>query len=155
MEDHDYESTTTMTDLDLPLHTPIGASTTSDCVDGLQVYGDTEIDVDNIEIDDAHAAAAVAIGMSDLTTPVKLLDRLSASGSPSMSSTSSDSHPGSSKAVVFPSLNGSYHQGSLLRLSISSSTKGMSAQTILVRMVTQYLCRLERISAWVTKATQR
>ncbi|KAG9312262.1 hypothetical protein JVU11DRAFT_7565 [Chiua virens] len=154
-EDHDYESTTTTTDSDPPPHTPIGASTTSDCVEGLQVRGDDEVDVDDIESNDAHAAAAVVVGISDLTTPVKLLDRLSASGSPSMSSTSSDSRPGSSKAVVFPSLNGSCRQGSLSRLSISSSSEGMSAQTILARMVTRYLCRLERISAWVTKASQR
>ncbi|KAG9311864.1 hypothetical protein JVU11DRAFT_8116 [Chiua virens] len=117
---------TTTTDSDPPPHTPIGASTTSDCVEGLQVHGDDGVDVVNIEIDDAHAVAAVAIGMSDITTPVELLDRFSASGSPSMSSTSSDSRPGSSKAVVFPSLNGSCRQGSLSRLSISSSSEGIS-----------------------------
>ncbi|KAG9316296.1 hypothetical protein JVU11DRAFT_2326 [Chiua virens] len=90
----------------------------------LLVYGDDEVDVDNIEIDDAHAAAAVAFGMSDLTMPVKLLDRFS---------------------VWFPLyviplvgllswvLKGC---GSLSRLSISSSSEGMSVQTTPARTVT-------------------
>ncbi|KAG9307890.1 hypothetical protein JVU11DRAFT_13048 [Chiua virens] len=56
-EGHDHESTTTTTDSDPPPHTPIGASTTLDCVEGLQVHGDDGVDVDNIEIDDAHAVA--------------------------------------------------------------------------------------------------
>ncbi|KAG9317700.1 hypothetical protein JVU11DRAFT_1913 [Chiua virens] len=92
-KDHNYEKSTTTTDLDPLSHTPIGATTTSGCVEGLQLHRDDEVDVNNIGIDDAYATAAIAIGISDLIIPVKLLDRFSASAS-SVPSASLDFRPG-------------------------------------------------------------
>lgn len=135
--DHDYESTTTTTDSDLPPHTPIGAATTSHCIEALQVHGDNEVEVHGIEIDTEHAAASVTFGLSDPTTPVKLLGRFA---SPSASSGSPDSNRAgyepSKATVVFPSLNGSFRQGSSSRMSVSLSSQGMSTQTTPARIVT-------------------
>lgn len=136
--DHGYESTTTTTDSDPPPHTPIGAATTSHCVEALQVHGDDEIEVHGVEIDAEHAAASVAISLSDPTTPVKLLGRFSMPTSPSASSGSPcynrDGYGSSKTAVVFPSLNGSFRQGS--QTSVSLPTRGISAQTTPGRTVT-------------------
>lgn len=138
--DHGYESTTTTTDSDPPPHTPIGAATTSRCVEALQDHGDDEVEVHGVEIDIEHAATSVTIGLSDPTTPVKLFDRSSMSTSPSMSSGSPgsnwDSHGSSKAAVVFPSLNGSFRQGSLSQVTFSLSSRGMSAETTPARTVT-------------------
>lgn len=127
--DHGYESTTTTTDSDPPPHTPIGTATTSHCVEALQIHGDDEVEVDGVEIDEAHGA----IRLSDPTTPVKLPDRFSMSTSPSLSAGSVDSHQegceSSKAAVVFPSLNGTFCQGSSSQVSTSLSSPGMSSQT--------------------------
>lgn len=138
--DHGYESTTTTTDSDPPPHTPIGATTTSRCVAALQVHGDDEVEVHGVEIDMEHVDSSARIGLSDPTTPVKLLGGFSMSSSPSVSSGSPGSNRdgcGSSKAaVVFPSLNGSFRQGSLSQMSVSLSSRGVSAQTTPARTVT-------------------
>ncbi|KAG8220447.1 hypothetical protein J3R82DRAFT_3141 [Butyriboletus roseoflavus] len=136
--DHGYESTTTTTDSDPPPHTPIGATTMSHCVEALQVHGDDDDGVHGLEIDMGHTSAAISL--SDPTTPVKLLGGFTMSTSPSASSGSPGSNRdgcGSSKAaVVFPSLNGSFCQGSLSQMSVSLSSRGMSAQTTPARTVT-------------------
>ncbi|KAF8554841.1 hypothetical protein OG21DRAFT_1021139 [Imleria badia] len=131
--DHGYESTTTTTDSDPPPHTPVGAATTSHCVEALQLHGDDEVEVHGVDIDAECAAGSVTIRLSDPSTPVKVLDRFSMSAPPSVSSDSPDSHRGGCESaramVVFPSLNGSFRQGSSSHISVLLSSPGTSAQT--------------------------
>ncbi|KAH0829055.1 hypothetical protein J3R83DRAFT_2512 [Lanmaoa asiatica] len=136
--DHGYESTTTTTDSDPPPHTPIGVATTSHCVEALQVHGDDEVEVHGAEIGVEHVA--VTSSLSDPTTPVKLLGGFSMFTSPSASSGSPNSNRdgcGSSKAaVVFPSLNGSFRQGSLSQMPVSLSSHRVFAETTPASTVT-------------------
>ena len=138
--DHGYESTTTTTDSDPPPHTPVGAATTSHRVETFKLHGDDEVEVYGVEIDEEHAAASVTISLSDPTTPVKPLGRFSMPASSSVLSGSSGSNrdgcESSKAAVVFPSLNGSFRQGSSSQMSVSLSSPGMSAQTTPARTVT-------------------
>ena len=128
--DHDYESTTTTTDSDPPPHTPVGAATTSHCVDAPQLHRD--------EDETEHGSAALKIPLSDPTTPVKLLPRFATS--PSVSSSSPDlnqaEHESSKAVVVFPSLNGSFCQGSLSQMSAFSVNRGTSTPTTPARVMT-------------------
>ncbi|KAN0081452.1 hypothetical protein V8E55_009076 [Tylopilus felleus] len=131
--DHDYESTTTTTDSDPPPHTPIGTTTTSHCVGALQLHGDDDVEVQGVDVDAEHAAASMMIRLPGPSTPVKLLGRFSMSPSPSLSPDSPDSHRDGCEspkgAVVFPSLNGSFCQGSSSHMSGCLSSPGTSAQT--------------------------
>ena len=137
--DHGYESTTTTTDSDPPPHTPVGAATTAHCVETLKLHGDDEVGVYGVEIDGDHASASMTISLSDPTTPVKFLGRFSMSTPSSVSSGSPGSNrdgcESSRAAVVFPSLNGSFCQGSS-QISVSLSSPGISAQTTPARTVT-------------------
>jgi len=138
--DHGYDSTTTTTDSDPPPHTPVGAATTSHCVEALQFQGDNEVEVCGVEIDSEHASASVTISLSDPVTPVKPLGRFSMPASPSALSGSPGSHrdgcESSRATVVFPSLNGSFRQGLSSQASVSLSSPGMSAQTTPARTLT-------------------
>jgi hypothetical protein len=137
--DHGYESTTTTTDSDPPPHTPVGAATTSHCVEPLKLHGDDEVGVYGVDIDAEHTAGSVTVCLSDPTTPVKHFGRFSMPASSSVSSGSlgfnRDGCESSKAAVVFPSLNGSFCQGSS-QMSVSLSSPGMSAQTTPARTVT-------------------